>query len=70
VDRRLAEHQTGKRKVVVVMRERQGGTLPFVVRSEDAGVSVVARRVASGSTVYADEAACWDGLPPWEWRVR
>ena len=33
VDRRLSEHQTGKRRVVVVMRERQGRTLPFVVRS-------------------------------------
>jgi transposase-like protein len=62
VDRRLAEHQTGKRRVVVVMRERQGRTLPFVVRSEDAGVPVIARRVASGSTVYADEAAVWDEL--------
>ena len=46
VDRRLAEHQTGKRRVVVVMRERQGRTLPFVVRAEDDGVAVVARRVA------------------------
>ena len=34
----------------------------FVVRVEDEGVSVVARRVASGSTVDADEAACWDAL--------
>ena len=39
VDRRLAEHQTGKRRVVVVMRERQGRTLPFVVRAEDEGVA-------------------------------
>lgn len=62
VDRRLAEHQTGKRRVVVVMRERQGRTLPFVTRSEDEGVAVVARRIAAGSTVYADEAACWDEL--------
>ena len=62
VDRRLAEHQTGKRRVVVVMRERQGRTLPFVVKAEDEGVAVVARRVANGSTVYADEAACWDAL--------
>ncbi len=30
VDRRLAQHQTGKRRVVVVMRERNGMTLPFV----------------------------------------
>ena len=62
VDRRLAEHQTGKRKVVVVMRERLGRTLPFVVKAEDDGVAVVARRIANGSTVYADEAACWDAL--------
>src|SRR5262249_49746855 len=29
-DRRLAIHQNGKRRVVVVMRERKGKTLPFV----------------------------------------
>ena len=61
-DRRLAQHQTGKRRVVVVMRERQGRTLPFVVRAEDEGVAVVARRVLPGSTVYADEASHWDAL--------
>ena len=45
------------------MRERQGRTLPFVVRSEDAGVPVIARRVATmAATVYADEAAVWDEL--------
>ena len=32
-DRRLTENQTGKRRVVVVMRERGGRTLPFAVRS-------------------------------------
>lgn len=32
----------------------RGRTLPFVFRSEDAGVPVVARRVGTGSTVYAD----------------
>jgi transposase-like protein len=58
----LGQHQTGKRKVVVVMRERGGRTLPFVVRSEDEGVATVARRVAKGSTVYADEASHWDSL--------
>src|SRR5437868_6510226 len=34
VDRRLAEEQTGKRQVVVVMRERKGRTLPFVFAKE------------------------------------
>ena len=61
-DRRLAENQTGKRRVVVVMRERGGRTLPFVVRSEDEAVPVIRRRVESGSTVYADEASAWDAL--------
>lgn len=61
-DRRLAENQSGKRRVVVVMRERGGRTLPFVVRSEDDAVPVIRARVAVGSTVYADEAACWDAL--------
>src|SRR3954449_11407121 len=56
-DRRLAEHQTGKRRVVVVMRERQGRTLPFVVRSEDEGAAIIARRVAHGSTPSAPKGA-------------
>ena len=39
VDRRLAMHRTGKRQVVIVMRERDGETLPFVAKSEAAGVA-------------------------------
>jgi transposase-like protein len=61
-DLRKAENQTGKRQVVVVMRERAGRALPFVARSEAQGVGVIAQRVAPGSTVYADEAACYDSL--------
>src|SRR5687767_7502132 len=38
VDRRLAEHQTGKRRCVVALRERGGRTLPFVVITEDQAV--------------------------------
>src|SRR5713226_5325849 len=34
VDRRTAEEQTGKRQVVVVMRQRKGRTLPFVFGKE------------------------------------
>ena len=62
VDRRLAMHQTGKRQVVVVMRERDGRTLPFVAKSEAAGVPMIAATVAKGSTVHADEASGWDAL--------
>ncbi len=61
-DRRLASNQNGKRKVVMIMRERGGRALPFVVRSEAAGAEIVSRRVAPGSTIFADEASCYDGL--------
>ncbi|MGB7127048.1 MAG: IS1595 family transposase, partial [Methylovirgula sp.] len=62
VDRRLLQHQTGKRRVVVVMRERNGVTLPFVFRAEGDSIFMIADRVAPGSTIYADEAASWDVL--------
>jgi len=62
VDRRLKQHQTGKRKAVVVMRERKGRTLAFVFKSEAASLSTVQARVKSGSTVHADEASVWDEL--------
>jgi transposase-like protein len=61
-DRRLAANQTGKRQVVVVMRERKGRTLPFVFRSEDEAVPLVQKHVAAGSVIHADEAPAWDAL--------
>ncbi|HXQ12155.1 MAG TPA: IS1595 family transposase [Caulobacteraceae bacterium] len=61
-DRRRRVYQTGKREVVVVMRERDGRTLPFVAKTEAAGVPVVANAIRAGSTVYADEASHWDQL--------
>ncbi len=62
VDRRLARHQTGKRRVVVIMRERGGRTLPFVFKAEGQSVHTIGQRVALGSTIHADEAAHWDVL--------
>src|SRR5271169_2117601 len=61
-DRRLAINQNGKRRVVVIMRERDGKTLPFVFKSEDAAIPTIEKHVATGSTIYADEAASWDKL--------
>src|SRR4051812_32532197 len=43
-DRRRSENRTGKRQVVVVIRERNGTTLPFVVKSEAQGVDIVRNR--------------------------
>jgi transposase-like protein len=62
VDRRRAMAQTGKRQVVVIMRERDGRSLPFVAKSEAASLPTIVASVAPGSTVYADEAAAWDNL--------
>ena len=61
-DRRLAENQTGKRQVVVIMRERGGRSLPFVVKTEAAGVPAIFANVDPSATVYADEAPSWDAL--------
>ncbi len=61
-DRRLVEEQTGKRRVVVVMRERGGRTLPFVCGKESDGTKAVRERVPFGSTIHADEARGWDSL--------
>lgn len=61
-DRRLVEEQTGKRRVVVVLRQRGGRTLPFVVAKESHGTTIARNRIASGSIVHADEARGWDTL--------
>jgi transposase-like protein len=62
VDRRLRQHQTGKRKVVVVIRERGGKTLPGVFPSEVAALNFIRTNVLLHTELYADEAASWDDL--------
>jgi len=62
VDRRTAEEQTGKRQVVVVMREHNGRTLPFVYRRESDALPTIRERIPLGATVHADEARAWDTL--------
>jgi transposase-like protein len=62
VDRRAAEEKTGKRQVVVVMRERNGRTLPFVFGKESDAIPTIRHHVPLGSIVHADEARGWDTL--------
>jgi transposase-like protein len=62
VDRRLRQHQTGKRRVVVVVRERDGRTLPAVFRSESAALGFIASRVQRGTELVADEGNAWNDL--------
>lgn len=70
-DRRLAVNQTGKRQCVVVMRERKGRALPFVVRSEGDAVPMVRDCVDTLAVIHSDEASSWDALHAgWQtWRV-
>lgn len=62
IDRRLAEHQTGKRRVVVAFRQRKGRTLPFVVRNEGDAIEIAKRVVSRMAVMHADEASHWDAL--------
>ncbi len=62
IDRRFAVNQNGKRKVVVIVRERGGNSVPAVFGSESAAASFIKARIAKGTTVHADEASSWDGL--------
>ncbi|WP_394688456.1 IS1595 family transposase [Hoeflea sp.] len=61
-DRRLAKHQTGKRRVVVAFRERNGRTRPFVTMSEAQGVELAKQHVDRLAIMHADEASHWDML--------
>lgn len=61
-DRRLLANRTGKRQCVVIMRERGGRSLPFVVASEGDAVPYVRDHVGTLTTIYADEGSGWDDL--------
>ena len=61
-DRRLAKNQNGKRQVVVVVREREGRTIPAVFKTEAASLGFITSRVAKGTEIVADEAAGWNDL--------
>jgi transposase-like protein len=61
-DRRLAKNQNGKRKVVVIARERGGITLPAVFKTEAESVDWLSSRIAKGTKIVADEAPSWNPL--------
>lgn len=70
-DRRLSANQSGKRQCVVIFRERNGRSLPFVVRNEGDAVPFVRDHVGTLATLHADEASSWDVLHAgWQtWRI-
>jgi transposase-like protein len=61
-DRRLAANQSGKRQSVVIVRERDGSSLPAVFRSEGAALAWIKSRVLLGTVVNADDATGWNDL--------
>lgn len=61
-DRRLAMNRTGKRQRVVIIRQRGGKSLPFVVRNEGDAVPLVRDHVGTLTTIHADEGTGWDAL--------
>jgi hypothetical protein len=61
-DRRLAHNQSGKRQCVVIVRERDGNSVPAVFKSESAALSWVRSRIAKGTVVNADEGKAWNDL--------
>ncbi|MBY0566096.1 MAG: IS1595 family transposase [Hyphomonadaceae bacterium] len=61
-DRRLAANQSGKRKWVVIVRERGGKTLPGVFSSEGQAIGFIKQRVKRETILHADEAGSWNAL--------
>lgn len=61
-DRRLSYNRSGKRQCVVIMRERGGKSLPFIVRNEGDAVPYVRDHVGTLATIHADEGTGWDAL--------
>ena len=61
-DRRLWENKSGKRQCVVIVRERNGNSLPAVFRSEGQALNFIRSRVAKGTVINADESNAWNDL--------
>jgi len=61
-DRRLWQNKSGKREVVVIVRERNGQSVPAVFRSEGAALGWIKSRVQKDTILNADEAPSWNDL--------
>ena len=61
-DRRLWQNKSGKRECVVIVRERNGNSLPSVFKSESQALNFIKSRVAKGTIIQADESTAYDDL--------
>jgi transposase-like protein len=69
VDRRLAMHQTGKRRVVVVMRERRGQSADEASHWDSLHASFLTKRI-NHSECYSDGVACTNWAESFFSRIR
>jgi hypothetical protein len=60
--RHLWQNKSGKRQVVVIVRERDGKSLPAVFKSEAQALNFIRSRVAKGTVINADESNAWNDL--------
>jgi len=61
-DRRMLRNQNGKRKAVVIVRERNGNSIPAVFKSEAQATAFISAHIVKGTLVNADDAAGWNEL--------
>lgn len=61
-DRRKRMSNTGKRKTIAAIRQREGRILTLVTRLESHAVEAMRDRIVPGEKVYADQARCWKTL--------
>lgn len=54
LDRRYSRNQSGKRKVGVIVRERDGNSVPAVFGSESQAAAFIRSRIAKCTAVYCD----------------
>ena len=62
VTRRLLKNQPGKRRCVVILRERGGSSVPDVFHPEGQALSFIQSRIAPGTVVNADDTPTWNAL--------
>jgi transposase-like protein len=65
LDLRLAENQSGKKMVVVALREVGGRTITRVFKTEGDAVPFIREHVAPGTLIYTDENPEWNILAAW-----
>jgi transposase-like protein len=62
VDRRAWQNKSDKRRSVIIIRERNGASVPAVFHSEDQALSFIRSRIEPGTILNADDAPAWNDL--------